>query len=226
LTPSLPQLSPESRRHQVARAIREAITSGRYLPGDRLTETDIATQLGTSRGPVREALRQLENEGLVMSFPFRGTEVLGVSQEEIEHVLVPIRLTIERFAFAKALPRLSDDDLDELAELVRRMRRASGDGAADELADADIRFHELVLERSGQLHCLQVWRTLQTRVRAYFRRDAPGHASRDAVAEQHQQLLDALTSRDEQRVLDELGRHILAYLGDRGDGPGRAQTDG
>jgi DNA-binding GntR family transcriptional regulator len=202
----------------VARALRDAITSGRYQPGDRLVETELATQLGTSRGPVREALRQLENEGLVMSFPYRGTEVLGVSQEEIEQVLVPIRLTLERFAFAKALPKLTDADLDALAGLVERMRSASGAGAADELAEADIRFHELVLERSEQLHCLQVWRTLQTRVRAYFRRDAPAHRSSDEIADQHQRLLEALASRHEQRVLAELNSHILAFLDARAGG--------
>jgi DNA-binding GntR family transcriptional regulator len=222
VTAPLPPLTADSRRHQVARALREAITSGRYQPGDRLVETDLATQLGTSRGPVREALRQLENEGLVMSFPYRGTEVLGVSQEEIEHVLVPIRLTLERFAFAKALPNLTDADLEQLAGLVARMRLASGAGAADELAEADIGFHELVLERSEQRHCLQVWRTLQTRVRAYFRRDAPAHPSRDAVADQHQRLLEALASRDEERVLDELNRHILAYLDERPAPPAQA----
>lgn len=74
------------------------------VPGDKLVELDLSAQLGTSRAPVREALRQLEQEGLVVSYPYRGTEVLSVSQEEIEQVLVPIQLTIERFAFTQALP--------------------------------------------------------------------------------------------------------------------------
>ena len=87
------------RRERVLEALREAIVVGRYEDGDRLIEDRIARELSTSRGPVREALRQLEHEGLVVSLPYRATEVLGISQEEIAEVLVPIRLTLETFAF-------------------------------------------------------------------------------------------------------------------------------
>ena len=87
--PQLPMLKQDSRRHRVAEALRASIVSGRLRPGDRLREVELATQLGTSRAPVREALRQLEQEGLVLSSPYRGTEVIGVSQEEVEEVLVP-----------------------------------------------------------------------------------------------------------------------------------------
>lgn len=212
MTVNLPALGDDSRRHRVAQVLRDAITEGRYQPGDRLVELELAAQLGTSRSPVREALRQLENEGLVMSFPYRGTEVLGVAQDEVEHVLVPVRLTIERFAFARALPLLTGEDLAELDLLVRAMRRAAADGDDAALADADVRFHERVIERSGQLHCLQLWRTIEPRVRAYFRRDASSHRSRAAVAQQHARLLRALRSGDEARVLEELEGHIRTYL--------------
>jgi len=208
----LARIGQESRRDRVAHALRDAITSGRYLPGERLVELELASQLGTSRGPIREALRQLETEGVVVSYPYRGTEVASVSQEEIEQVLIPIRLVIERFAFAKALPRLDDATLAELEQLVDTMRRAADEDAAGVLAEADVRFHELVLLRSEQLHCLQIWRIIQPRVRAYFRRDAPAHPSRYAVADQHQRLLDALRSGDPERVLAELDEHIRTHL--------------
>jgi DNA-binding GntR family transcriptional regulator len=220
VTANLRALGDDSRRHRVAQVLREAITEGRYQPGDRLVELDLAAQLGTSRSPVREALRQLENEGLVMSFPYRGTEVLGVAQDEVEHVLVPVRLTVERYAFARALPLLTDDDLAELRRLVATMRRAAADRADAELAEADVRFHELVIQRSGQLHCLQLWRTIEPRVRAYFRRDAPSHRSRTAIARQHERLLTALRSRDEARVMRELDSHIRTHLGARARQPG------
>lgn len=205
-------LPPSSRRHQVAASLRSAIVSGRLLPGDRLTETHLAERLGTSRAPVREALRQLEQEGLVATHPYRGTEVLGVTQEEIEHVLVPIRLTIERFAFRKALPHLTEADLAALEVLVRSMRHAAADGDADALAEADVRFHELVILRSRQEQCLRLWRTIEPRIRAYFRRDAPAHPSPSDVPDQHQELLDVLTTRDEQGVVEALEGHIREFL--------------
>lgn len=208
----LPPIEPASRRHRVADVLRQAITAGRFKPGDRLIELELAKSLGTSRAPVREALRQLEQEGLVVSYPYRGTEVVGVSQEEVEEVLVPIRLTIERFAFRRALPLLEDGDFDALRGIVAEMRRAEDEGDADALADADIRFHELVIARADQPHCLQIWRTLQPRVRAYFRRDAPRHAGSHPVSEQHEELLAALLSREESRVLATVDDHVHLHL--------------
>lgn len=193
-------------------SLRAEIVSGRLRPGDRLVEADLAESLGTSRAPVREALRQLEQEGLVASRPYAGTEVIGVTQPEVEEVLVPIRLVIERFAFRSALPRLTDADLARLDGLVAAMRAAGAAEDIDALAEADVRFHELVVERSEQPHCLQIWRTIEPRVRAHFRRDAPAHQSPGELADEHQRLLDALRARDEAATLLELERHILNYL--------------
>src|SRR4051794_38330620 len=102
------------RRQAVLESLREAILVGRYADGDRLIEDRIARELKTSRGPVREALRQLEHEGLVVSFPYRGAVVLGVSEEEVHEVLIPIRLTLERFSFTKAHERMEEADFAEL----------------------------------------------------------------------------------------------------------------
>jgi len=222
---SLTPLSAASRGHQVAKSLRNAIVSGQLRPGDRLTETDLAERLGTSRGPVREALRQLEHEGLVVNHPYRTTEVLGISQEEIEEVLVPVRLVLERFAFRKALPLLTDTDFEVLDGLVESMSQAAVDAEPDALTDADVRFHELVIERSGQVHCLQLWRAIEPRVRAHFLRDAPEHLDPTAVPDQHIRLLGELRTRDEGRVLLALKRHINDFLVVDGSDTGSAPTD-
>lgn len=208
----LPVLAPASMRQRAADVLRSAIVSGRLRPGDKLKELELAEQLGISRAPVREALRQLEHEGLVASLPYRATEVLGISQEEITEVLVPIRLTLETFAFRRALPLLTSDDLAVLEVFVQSMRRAAGDADLDALAEADVQFHELVIERSGQPHCLQIWRSIEPRVRTYFRRDAPIHARLEEIADEHQQLLEVLASGDENQVIDTLRGHIMNYL--------------
>ena len=208
----LPLLAPASMRQRATDVLRAAIVSGRLVPGDRLKEAELSEQLGISRAPVREALRQLEHEGLVVSLPYRATEVLGISQEEIAEVLVPIRLTLETFAFRRARPFLSGDDLDALGVLVQTMRQAGAIGDLDALAEADVRFHELVIERSGQQHCLQIWRSIQPRVRAYFRRDAPIHSRADEIADEHQELLDVLRRGDETQLLETLRHHICNFL--------------
>lgn len=208
----LPEMSPSSLRHRVTALLRQLIMSGQLQPGDRIVEEEVAEQLKVSRGPVREALRQLEQEGLVITYPYRGTEVLGISQEEINEVLVPIRLTLEAFAFRHALPRLTESDFARLQEIVARMQGAAGELDSDGIAEADVAFHELVIARSEQPHCLQIWRTIEPRVRAYFRRDVPSRASLAEHFEEHQQLLAALQTREPAVVLPLLEQHIRTYF--------------
>jgi DNA-binding GntR family transcriptional regulator len=205
----LPQLGPTSLRQRVLATLRDAIIGGRFSPGDRLVEEELCQQLGVSRGPVREALRQLEQEGLVVSFPYRATEVIGVSLEEVREVLIPIRLTLERFAFRHALPLLSAADFAELEGLVATMDAAAAAGALAPIVEADVRFHELVLLRSAQPHCLQIWRAISPRVRAHFYRSGPRHASLTEIADEHRELLAAMRTGQIARTLAALEPHIL-----------------
>jgi DNA-binding GntR family transcriptional regulator len=195
------------RRDQVVEYLREAITVGRLADGDRLIEGSIARDLQTSRGPVREALRQLEHEGLVVSYPYRGAVVTGVSEEEIAQVLIPIRLTLERFSFTKALEQMQDGDFAELAKEIWTMEQAAVEHDLFRSVEADMRFHELILERSGQPHTAQVWRSISPRIRAYFFRWGQT-ADLRRIAVEHGDLLRTLQSRDPDRVISALELHI------------------
>jgi DNA-binding GntR family transcriptional regulator len=191
----------------VVEALREAIMVGDLADGERLIEDRIARELQTSRGPVREALRQLEHEGLVASYPYRGAVVIGVSDEEVQEVLIPVRLTLERFSFAKAIERMTDADFAELAKQVWVMSEAARTGDVLRSVEADLQFHELVLARSGQLHTTQVWRSIAPRIRAYFfRYGRSGDLSR--IAAEHDDLLKALQTRDREVILQALEQHI------------------
>ena len=195
------------RRERVIEALREAITLGELADGERLIEDRIARQLNTSRGPVREALRQLEHEGLVVSYPYRGAVVLGVSDDEVQHVLIPIRLTLERFSFLKAIERMDESDFAELAKEVWQMSEAARTNDLLRSVEADIRFHQFVLSRSGQPHTAQLWGTIAPRIRAYFFRYG---ASSDLkrIAREHAELLAAVQTRKPAVVSRALERHI------------------
>jgi DNA-binding GntR family transcriptional regulator len=195
------------RVQQVTEILRTAIISGRFDPGDRLIESALSTEFGTSRGPVREALRQLENEGLVMSFPYRGAVVLGVSDEEVQEVLIPIRLTLERYSWAQALEKLTDDDFAELGKQIWLMEQAGKANDLTKLVEADLGFHEIVISASGQLHTVQLWRTIWPRIRAYFYRYERFRSFQETV-EEHRELLEALQTRDPAIALAALERHI------------------
>jgi DNA-binding GntR family transcriptional regulator len=191
----------------VVEALREAITSGKLEDGERLIEDKIARELKTSRGPVREALRQLEHEGFVVSYPYRGAVVLGVSDEEVQEVLVPVRLTLEKFSIPKAVARMDDADFAELAKEVWIMGEAAKENDLARSVDADMRFHEIMLERSGQPHAAQVWRSIAPRIRAYFFRYGRS-SDLKRIAREHSELLAALQTRDSKTLTRALEQHI------------------
>jgi DNA-binding GntR family transcriptional regulator len=195
------------RGQRVVELLRTEIISGRFEPGTRLIESALSAEFGTSRGPVREALRQLENEGLVMSFPYRGAVVLGVSDEEVHEVLIPVRLTLERYSFARALERMTDDHFAELAKQIWLMEQAGKANNLLKLVEADLAFHEIVISASGQLHTVQIWRTIGPRIRAYFYR-YERYRNFEVTVEEHRELLAALQTRDPAIALAQLERHI------------------
>ncbi|HUG65870.1 MAG TPA: GntR family transcriptional regulator [Gaiellaceae bacterium] len=196
-----------SRRQQVLETLRSEIMTGRYEPGERLIEAAISEELGTSRGPVREALRQLEHEGLVVSVPYRGAVVLDVSDEEVQEVLIPIRLTLESFSFAKALELMTEDDFGELAKQLWLMEEGARKNDLQQVVEADLRFHEIVIAGSGRQHTMQVWRSIWPRIRNYFIRYGR-FRELDSIVDEHRELLDALRGRDLEQTMAVLERHI------------------
>ena len=195
------------RGQQVVDALRNEIIAGRFEPGERLIETSISQELGTSRGPVREALRQLENEGLVVSEPYKGAVVLGVSDEEVQQVLIPIRLVLERYSFARALERMTEADFAELGKEIWLMERAAATNDLLKMVEADLRFHDIVITSSGQPHSAQIWRSIWPRTRAYFFRYGR-ESNLDVMVDEHRELLDVLQTREPERVLSQLERHL------------------
>ena len=180
---------------------------GSYEPGERLIEATIATELDTSRGPVREALRQLEHEGLVVSYPYRGAVVLGVSDEEVQEVLIPIRLTLERFSFTKALEQMTEEDFAELGKEVWLMEQAAARGraAAHRRGRHPLpRVRALALGPAAHDAGLAQHRAADPRVLLPLR----ARPTSTQIAVEHGELLAALQTRDPDVMLRRLERHI------------------
>jgi DNA-binding GntR family transcriptional regulator len=191
----------------VVESLRDAIIAGDLEDGQRLIEDKIARELKTSRGPVREALRQLEHEGFVVSYPYRGAVVLGVSDEEVQQVLIPVRLTVEKYSIPKAVEQMTDADFAELGKEVWRLGEAARTDDLRQSVDADMRFHEILLEHSGQQQAAQVWRSIAPRIRAYFFRYGRT-SSLGQIAFEHGELLTALQTRDPDVIAAALEQHI------------------
>lgn len=197
-------------RDLVVEELRREITRGAIQPGERLIEWDVASRLGVSRGPVREGLRELEREGLILTYPNRGAIVMGMSDAELLDLLLPIRLTIERFAAVAALANFTDETIAELEAVIAEMREGAVEKDTDRLTELDLAFHRCMIETGGHGHALQLWQSIHPRIQAQLHRIGRGrHSSLDRIPDEHQLLLDVFQARDEEQLEAALEQHIL-----------------
>lgn len=197
-------------RDVVVDELRREITRGALQPGERLTEWNVASRLGVSRGPVREGLRELEREGLILTYPYRGAVVMGMSDDELLGLLLPIRLTIERFAAVAAFSKFTDETLEEMEAILSEMREAAAAKDTDRVTEADLAFHLCMIEAGGHGHALQLWQSIHPRIQAQLHRIGRGRkSSLDKIPGEHQLLLDVFRARDEEQLAVALEEHIL-----------------
>lgn len=191
---------------QVKEHLLRAILEDRYAPGERIVETRVAKELGTSQAPVREALRDLEALGVVETTAFRGARVRRPSAAELLEAFV-VRSELESLAARLAIPRLTDEALAGLATLVTEMQRAADEGDVRAEAEADADFHSRIIHLSGNGTLERVWRTLEPSLRTYITIGAPG-ADRRHIADEHVKVLDALARRDPDLAVAVLHGHF------------------
>jgi DNA-binding GntR family transcriptional regulator len=202
-------LPPASRRQQVLELLRDEIITGDLQPGQQLKQDMLCSEFGLSPAPVREALRQLESEGLVVHRPNRGVFVAEITPDDLLGLLLPVRLAIESHAVPRAAARLGPAELGDLEAIIARMRAAAADGNLALVNELDLGFHELTVQMSGSAQALQLWRSIQPRIRAQIYRLAPRHAHLDEIALEHSRLLDAMRSGGGSTLRDLLDEHVI-----------------
>ena len=191
---------------QVKDRILEGILNGQYPPESRIVETQIARELGTSQAPVREALRGLEALGVVEITPFRGARVRRPSRREIIEAYA-VRSTLEALGSRLAVPRMTDDDVAELAGHLEAMRAAARRNDGHGVAEADARFHGRIVELADNGTLEKVWRSLEPFSRTYITLVVPG-ADPQWSADLHAPILAAIERRDPDEVVRALKRHF------------------
>lgn len=193
---------------QVYDVLKRAIITGALQPGQRVNEAEVARQMRISRAPVREAIRLLEQAGLLVSVPRRGTVVMSLSAEDVEEVYT-LRADLETRAIRRAVTRLSDADLAELERLLDLMHAASAAGDLTALLDADIAFHRKIVKAAGwpQLH--RVWESLHPRTLTLYTIETLVKWSPGVHAGRHRPVLEALRGRDVEGAAAAVRRHIL-----------------
>ncbi len=193
-------LSPAPRRvltDDVVDSIRGAILSGKIRPGSRLIEEDLATSLKVSRGPVRQAIFRLQQEGLVVHEPHRGATVGEVSEDDVADIY-SLRLALERLAVEHAGRRAEASDLARVEAVLDRFR-AMPPSEIDRrrVAELDIEFHDAVFQAARSRRLYRAWETLRSQLMMFLMlRDALPADYLDSWHRDHERLLDAIRHGD------------------------------
>lgn len=213
-TSAISPLTDHVLAERIFNALKQAIFSLELSPGEPLVERELSERFGVSKSPVRDALQRLAGEGLVTQTAYRGTVVRRIEAVEADEIYA-MREVLEEWAVQLATPRLTEDDLDKIQDILSRARRTIGrlDGAIDraKLAHINRRFHGAFAEKSGNSLLASTLLKLQDRVRII---SVLGWQSRPSMEEefrQHEAVLSAAVARDSQRAAELMRKHIHAF---------------
>jgi DNA-binding GntR family transcriptional regulator len=192
---------------RVHRHLREEILANRLPPGTVLGEVALAESLGVSRGPVREALGRLAAEGLVTVRPRRGAVVSALGAKEFLEAY-QVREALEALAIRLAVPRLTEEQLDELQGLVdEQARRAVGDDVGA-FFQANSAFHQLIVEASGNATLVEMYRQLLGHMGRYRMRSLALRGTLKRSVGEHRAILRAVRSGNAERAAHLISEHI------------------
>lgn len=195
-------------RDEVLHTLRQALVTGGFAAGERIREVELAARLGVSRGTLREALRHLEQEGLVVTNPHRGTFVVNPTPEEIIEIF-GLRIALEAYAAEEAAKLITPGELDALQQVIDDLGSLAGVSTLAPRLELDFHFHELLLEAADNARLLHVWAELCGPLRVLLAAVSKPFLNTHAVCDQHQHVVDALRRRDGVAAREMLTKHLL-----------------
>lgn len=194
---------------RVVAEIRQSILSGRARPGGVLPETELAEQLGVSRGPVRDALAILEREGLVTSQPNRRARVAVLGLRDVEEIY-SLRRSLEVLASQRAAVNVTDQDLGEMSKILVAMESALDRQDLVELSNLDANFHDRIYLASRHDRLYRAWSDLRSQVILFLvSRNQTAMTSREIAIGEHEELLRALSARNGDLLVKLIDQHLL-----------------
>lgn len=194
-------------RDVVFNTLRTAIITGEFAPGERLMEISLAERLGVSRTPVREAIRKLELEGLVVMIPRRGAEVARITEAGLKEVL-EVRCALEELAVELACKRSDSKSLQQLKEAHQNFVDAVKKGDTLEITNQDEAFHECIFEMTHNKRLVQMVNNLKEQMFRYRMEYVKDGSYHEELIREHEQLLTAIGKKDEVTAREIMKHHI------------------
>lgn len=194
-------------RDVVFKTLRQAIIKGNLEPGERLMEMDLASRMGVSRTPIREAMRMLELEGLVIMVPRCGARVAKISFKNLKDVL-EVREALEELAITLACQRITEKQLEELRQASVKFEQTVKSGNEAKVAEADVRFHNIIIEASGNEKLVQMMQNLSEQMYRYryeYVKDVTIHGE---LVREHLAMLESIENKDLEAAVKTVKNHI------------------
>ncbi|WP_418750627.1 GntR family transcriptional regulator [Frisingicoccus sp.] len=194
-------------RDVVFYTLRQAILKGELEPGERLMEMQLAEQLGVSRTPIREAIRKLELEGLVLMIPRRGAIVAKITEKDLKDVL-EVRASLERLSTKLACERMEEKTIEELREAQEAFKAALRGDDITLQAQKDVEFHDVIYKSTNNLRLIQMLNNLREQMYRYRLEYLKDGTSHQKLVEEHEAIIEALSRRDTEETTNIMVGHV------------------
>lgn len=194
-------------RDVVFNTLRKAILTGQLKPGERLMEVHLANSLGVSRTPIREAIRKLELEGLVIMIPRRGAEVARITEKSLKDVL-EVRRALDVLSVELACDRITEDDIGRLLNACQDFERAAKGKDASVIAKADVDLHDIIVEATGNQRLQQLVNNLSEQMYRYRFVYIKEESQHDTLVTEHREIYESIARRDKERAMAAARIHI------------------
>ena len=194
-------------RDVVFNTLREAILKGDLKPGERLMELQLASKLGVSRTPIREAIRMLEQEGLAVTMPRRGAEVAKMTLKDMDDV-VDICHELDEQAVRLACGKISEEQLGQLVEVKEEFEASTKSKDVKKIAEADVRFHDIIYEATGNPKLVTLLNNLREQVYRYRVEYVKDPLNYPTLIAEHEAIVDAVKARDAKRAVQAMHEHV------------------
>lgn len=193
---------------EIANTIRDRILKGEYGIGERIKENQIAEELRVSRTPVREAIKQLETEGLVESIPNRGSFCLGFSKQDIEDIYA-VRTAVEVLAVKWTVNKITEVEIKGLQEEYDLMEFYTKKKDGKRVMEINKRFHEIIYDASRSRFLIQILKSYQEYVQQTRKVTVYCDENLKAILDEHNEILQAIKERNENKAADKIFIHLL-----------------
>ncbi|HJC90228.1 MAG TPA: GntR family transcriptional regulator [Candidatus Mediterraneibacter excrementigallinarum] len=194
-------------RDVVFNTLRQAILRGELKPGERLMEIQLANKLGVSRTPIREAIRKLELEGLVLMIPRKGAEVAEITEKNLRDVL-EVRCALEELAVQLACDRIDEEGLEQLRSAALHFRDVLDSDDITKIAEADVAFHDVIFQATDNRRLIQLLNNLREQMYRYRIEYLKKKECYPQLIAEHKAIIDAIAAGDKEKATSITGQHI------------------